>query len=413
MVNQAILTKDDPLGDVFFGVDNTFLGRALDEEIFEPYRSPALGDVPHESHELDRRRHRDADRPRRRVRQLRQAVVRRRRARAARRRSTTSPSPRTRACSWSRTRPRRRPASRSCSRTIAHYGEDGWRDYWDQLRANDVKVDDGWEDAYDGDVHGQRGPGAVPARRLVRVEPAGRGRASPNPQPDDVADRRHRSTRASARSSSPACSRAPSTKPPRASSSTSCCQPDVPGGHAAPDVRVPRRATAAAPDGLREVRRRARRSAGAPGRRDRRQPRPVDRRSGHRRPAAEPIAPCARARRSRSSPSSSSGRSPRSSAAGSAPDGVLDRGRSSRRPPAPRRVVHASGRRSLSTVLTLADRAARRVRARALRLPGPARSCARSSPCRSCCRRSSSAPRSPRLLGRRPLRSTRQPCGRS
>ena len=40
MVNQAILTKGNPLGDVFFGVDNTFLARALDAGIFEPYASP-------------------------------------------------------------------------------------------------------------------------------------------------------------------------------------------------------------------------------------------------------------------------------------------------------------------------------------------------------------------------------------
>jgi thiamine transport system substrate-binding protein len=30
IVNQAILTKDNPIGDVLFGVDNTFLTRALD-----------------------------------------------------------------------------------------------------------------------------------------------------------------------------------------------------------------------------------------------------------------------------------------------------------------------------------------------------------------------------------------------
>ena len=35
--------------------------------------------------------------------------------------------------------------------TIARFGSDGWRDYWSKLRANDVKVDDGWESAYDGD----------------------------------------------------------------------------------------------------------------------------------------------------------------------------------------------------------------------------------------------------------------------
>lgn len=37
LVNQAVLTKDNPLADVLFGVDDTFLSRALDEEIFVPY----------------------------------------------------------------------------------------------------------------------------------------------------------------------------------------------------------------------------------------------------------------------------------------------------------------------------------------------------------------------------------------
>jgi len=46
MVNQAILAGDRPLGDVLFGVDNTFLSRALAAGIFEPYRPAALGDVP-------------------------------------------------------------------------------------------------------------------------------------------------------------------------------------------------------------------------------------------------------------------------------------------------------------------------------------------------------------------------------
>ena len=34
MVNQAILTKDNPLGDVVVGIDNTFLSRALAEDLF-------------------------------------------------------------------------------------------------------------------------------------------------------------------------------------------------------------------------------------------------------------------------------------------------------------------------------------------------------------------------------------------
>ncbi|MCY3978963.1 MAG: thiamine ABC transporter substrate-binding protein [Chloroflexi bacterium] len=42
MVNQAILSKNNPLGDVLYGVDNTFLSRALEAEIFAPYESPEL-----------------------------------------------------------------------------------------------------------------------------------------------------------------------------------------------------------------------------------------------------------------------------------------------------------------------------------------------------------------------------------
>jgi thiamine transport system substrate-binding protein len=45
-VNKAILAKDKPLADVFYGVDNTFLSRALEEGIFESYQSPILSEIP-------------------------------------------------------------------------------------------------------------------------------------------------------------------------------------------------------------------------------------------------------------------------------------------------------------------------------------------------------------------------------
>ncbi|MEW5830592.1 MAG: thiamine ABC transporter substrate-binding protein, partial [Chloroflexota bacterium] len=45
-LNRAILSKDAPLADVFFGVDNTFLSRALEAGIFEPYKSPLEADIP-------------------------------------------------------------------------------------------------------------------------------------------------------------------------------------------------------------------------------------------------------------------------------------------------------------------------------------------------------------------------------
>lgn len=44
-LNRAILTKGSPQADIFFGVDNTFISRAIEEEIFEPYRSVFLENV--------------------------------------------------------------------------------------------------------------------------------------------------------------------------------------------------------------------------------------------------------------------------------------------------------------------------------------------------------------------------------
>ncbi len=45
LVNQLVLTKSSPLGDVVFGIDNTFAGRALNEDVTVPY---APADLPAE-----------------------------------------------------------------------------------------------------------------------------------------------------------------------------------------------------------------------------------------------------------------------------------------------------------------------------------------------------------------------------
>lgn len=47
LANQLVLTKDAPLGDVVYGLDNTFAGRALEAEVFTAYQSaaPAAADA--------------------------------------------------------------------------------------------------------------------------------------------------------------------------------------------------------------------------------------------------------------------------------------------------------------------------------------------------------------------------------
>ncbi|HXD10117.1 MAG TPA: thiamine ABC transporter substrate-binding protein [Anaerolineales bacterium] len=51
-LNKAILAKAAPLADLLYGVDNTFLSRALDAGIFDAYASPDLKNIP-ESFKLD------------------------------------------------------------------------------------------------------------------------------------------------------------------------------------------------------------------------------------------------------------------------------------------------------------------------------------------------------------------------
>ena len=148
-LNQVILTKTNPIGDVFFGVDNTFLGRALDNDVFDVYKPAALGHVPAEW-QLDSTNHlTPIDHGDVCINYDKQWFAKQK-----------LPVPRTLA---DLTKPAYKgrlvvenPATSSPGlafelATIARFGNDGWRDYWAKLRANDVKVDDGWESAYDGD----------------------------------------------------------------------------------------------------------------------------------------------------------------------------------------------------------------------------------------------------------------------
>ena len=45
-LNRAILEKGNPSADLLYGIDNTFLTRALKEGLFVPYQSPLLANVP-------------------------------------------------------------------------------------------------------------------------------------------------------------------------------------------------------------------------------------------------------------------------------------------------------------------------------------------------------------------------------
>ncbi|WEB40175.1 thiamine ABC transporter substrate-binding protein [Streptomyces yunnanensis] len=56
-VNKAILSKDNPQGDVFFGIDNALLSRGLNAGLFTPYKAQGLDSVPADL-QLDKDAHR-------------------------------------------------------------------------------------------------------------------------------------------------------------------------------------------------------------------------------------------------------------------------------------------------------------------------------------------------------------------
>lgn len=184
MVNQAILTQAAPLADVLFGVDNTFLSRALDAGIFEPYESPAANDVPDEL-KLDTTH---------RVTPIDYGDVCVNTDKAA---FVDSPAPQTLEeladPAYDGDLVVQNPATSSVGlafmlATIARFGESGeytWLDYWADLRANDVLVVSGWEDAYYGQFSGGAGEGERPLVVSYATSPAAEV-AFADPQPAEA-----------------------------------------------------------------------------------------------------------------------------------------------------------------------------------------------------------------------------------
>jgi thiamine transport system substrate-binding protein len=145
-LNLAILSKNNPLGDVFFGVDNTFLSRALKADIFEPYNSPALADVP-DQFKLD---------PTNRLLPVDYGDVCLNYDKAWFAKKGIQPpanledliKPAYKGLTVVENPATSSPGLAFLLATIGHFGEKGYLDYWKALRANDVLVVDGWEQAY-------------------------------------------------------------------------------------------------------------------------------------------------------------------------------------------------------------------------------------------------------------------------
>jgi thiamine transport system substrate-binding protein len=149
VVNRAILTKENPLADVLYGIDNSLLARAVSEDIFIPYQSSELKNIPKqfqfdENHfltpvdvgyinfNIDKAYFEEKEIP------LPTDILE----------LLTPP--------YKSLTVVQNPATSSTGlgfmlATIARFGEEGdytWLDFWRDLRDNEVQVSSGWSEAY-------------------------------------------------------------------------------------------------------------------------------------------------------------------------------------------------------------------------------------------------------------------------
>jgi thiamine transport system substrate-binding protein len=163
LVNKLVLTKDSPLGDVVFGIDNTFASRAVNEGVLADYASKDITDAEQQyllpagsgleqltpidngdvCVNVDHEWFAEAGIP--------EPVTLDDLAEPEYRDLFVVPA----ANSSS-------PGLAFLLATIAAFGEDGWQDYWQKLVDNGVKIDAGWSDAYYVDFSGPSSEGDRP-----------------------------------------------------------------------------------------------------------------------------------------------------------------------------------------------------------------------------------------------------------
>ena len=159
-LNKAVLTKDAPLADLLFGVDNTFLSRALDAEIFEAYDAPALAEIPAEFKLDAENRALPVD--------FGDVCINYDKAYFAEK-DLAVPSnledllkPEYKGLLVVENPATSSPGLAFLMASIAHFGEDNYLDFWADLRENDVAVADGWETAYYTNFSASSGQGPQP-----------------------------------------------------------------------------------------------------------------------------------------------------------------------------------------------------------------------------------------------------------
>lgn len=151
MTNKLILTKEQPIADAVYGIDNTFAGLAAANGIIDgKLTAISYGDVCMNYDRLWFSQREQAA-----PENIRDLIKPEFNGLTVVQNPNTSSS-----------------GLAFLAATVAVFGEDGFKSYWQQLKKNNVKVTAGWEDAYFGDFSGSSGKGNYPIVLSYSSSPA-------------------------------------------------------------------------------------------------------------------------------------------------------------------------------------------------------------------------------------------------
>jgi thiamine transport system substrate-binding protein len=151
VTNRLVLTKDSPIGDVVFGIDNTFRGVADENNLIDG----SLSEVTYSDVCLN------YDRVWFETNNLTPPSSWRDLTLPAYEGLTVVSNPLTSS-----------PGLAFLATTVAAFGEEGFETFWQQLRDNEVKIAADWEDAYGLEFSGSGGPGSYPIVLSYSSSPA-------------------------------------------------------------------------------------------------------------------------------------------------------------------------------------------------------------------------------------------------
>jgi thiamine transport system substrate-binding protein len=151
LTNRLVLTKESPIADVVYGIDNTFRGIADENGIIEGELTEAsFGDVCF-----------NYDRIWFEQRKIEPPTSWRDLTKPAFNNLTVVTNPLSSS-----------PGLAFLATTVSAFGEDGFEQFWKELRDNGLKVASGWEEAYFTDFSGSSGQGEFPIVLSYSSSPA-------------------------------------------------------------------------------------------------------------------------------------------------------------------------------------------------------------------------------------------------